>query len=217
MGRVENVNELRDKIKEMMLMDRARQHLVSNVFRKKIANPTEAELRRFYTENPSFFYAPEAVKIQQLVIRVKEDADFDALEKVEKLLKEIAKKAKAGENFSKLIAKYAEISYRSNNGFVSASFLKREELKSLFPKYVKYAFKLNAGEISPVIIDGQKRIIIKIAEKKSKQLRPFDEVKKLVKQYIFSEKGMKLLTEWVSEQYRKGNIKIYYDRLRIAR
>ena len=217
LGRIENLNELRDKLKQVQLIEKARQHLVSTVFKNKIPNPADEELRRFYNDNPAYFYAPESVKIQHLVIRVKEDADFDELERIEKLLKEVTKKAKAGEDFSKLVAKYADVSYRSNNGFVSNSFLKKDELSSLFPKYVKYAFKIKAGEVSPVIVDGQKRIILKITEKKSKQLKPFDEVKSNIKQYIFSQKGMKLLKKWIDEQFRRGNIKIYYDRLRVAR
>ncbi len=216
MGRVENLNQLRDYFRQLMIINKAKSHLVRTKYRSKIQEPTDAQLRNFYNKNPNYFYGPPKVKIQHLVIKVKENADFEEMEKTEKMIKTVIQKAKAGDNFSNLVNKYASEAYRSNNGYISNQFLKRSELKSLFPKYAKAAFSLKKGGVSKVIIDGNKRIILKVADKKEKQLLPFDEVKNKIKQYVMSSKGKELLQEWEEKQYRERLIKVHYDRLRVS-
>lgn len=216
LGRIENINHLRDKIRHSMLLMNAKQSLISNKFRDKLLQPSEEQMKVFYNNNARYFYGPESVKLQHLVMRVDENADFEVLEKIEKLLKQIVTEAKAGADFTALVMKHADPTYRSNNGFVSNQYLKRDELNSLFPKYVKHAFTLKNGEISPIIVDGNKRIVLKVIERKDKELRPFDEVKEMIKQYMLSEQGHKLIEEWLKKQTRARFIKIYHDRLRIG-
>lgn len=216
MGHVENINQIRLYFRKLMLINRAKSHLIRSKYRSKLGKASEAEMKKFYKNNPKYFYGPPKVKLQHLVIKLKENADFDELEKTEKKLKSIVKSAKSGESFTGLVNKYASEAYKSNSGFISNQFLKKGELKSLFPKYVKYAFTLGKGGVSKVIIDGNKRIILKVVDKKEKQLRPYVEVKNIIKRFIYSQRGKVLLKDWINKQYRVRLIKIKYDRLRVS-
>lgn len=217
MGRIENLNQLRFYFRRTMIINKAKSHLIGRRYRAKIKKPTKAELKKFYNNNPKYFYAEPKVKMQHLVIRVNSDAEFEEMEKLQSNLKEIIKKAKSGANFSNLVKKYASEAYKSNNGFISNQFLKKQELNSLFPKYVKYAFSLPKGGVSPVIIDGSKRIVLKVTDKKAKQVKPFEEVEEEIKRYILTARGKEKLKEWIEKQYRKRLINIEYDRLRVSK
>jgi len=215
-GYVENVNELRDKLFRGMLIHQAKQHLLNEVLRGKLKEPTETEKKQFYSQHPQYFYGPESIKLQHFVIKIPENADFDQLEKFDKTLKAVFSQAKSGANFTSLINKYADQTYRSNNGFVSNQFLKRSELQILFPKYVEKAFALRQGEISDIITDGNKKIILKVVEKKLRQLKKYEEVSETIRQILMSQQGEQLVNEWTEGQKRERIIKIYEDRLRVA-
>jgi peptidyl-prolyl cis-trans isomerase SurA len=146
--------DMRDAIKEQMLMQKMRQEITSNL------SITPAEVRSYFNDLPddSIPLIDAEVEIQQLVIFPKssEEAVFEVREKLLALRERIMN----GENFATMAVLYSEDGSASKGGDLGWS-----AKSELDPAYSKAALALKVGQVSKIVETSFGYHIIQLLER----------------------------------------------------
>jgi len=161
---------------------------------------TEQQMRDYFEKNRAKYKNPAKVHVQEILV------------KDEKLAKDIARRAKAGEDFTELARKYnqREVSKKKNGdlGYIS---------RGAYGKVGEVAFTMEVGQISdPIPIGNRWLSIIKILDKKEERLKTFDEAKDLVKADLRRELIKKRTAQWIEEIKKHVKVRIYSEVLKKA-
>jgi parvulin-like peptidyl-prolyl isomerase len=128
-------------------------------------NITERDAKKFYDENPSQFNIPESVRASHILLLTRDPKTGAPLSEEQKaaklkLIEEILKRARAGEDFAKLAREYSEDTASKDQG---------GEYKSsrgkILPEIEAAVFALKTNEISGVVTSTHGYHIIKLNEK----------------------------------------------------
>jgi peptidyl-prolyl cis-trans isomerase C len=150
----------------------------------KTVTVSDADIEKFYQDNPKSFTAPEQVRARHILIQVPADADEvkkkAAREKVDGLLEQVKK----GGDFAELAKANSEDAGSAPNGGDLGFFGRGQMVKP----FEDAAFGLKPGEVSGVIESQFGFHIIKVDEKQDSRVVPLAEVKDRVKEYLQSQK-----------------------------
>ena len=159
---------------------------------KKIA-VTDADAKAFFDANKDKLGAPEAVKLSQIFVPTKAEAD-DAFE----LLSTV------GADFSKLSSlKSSDAALRRNSG--ALGFIARGMLQ---PELEKAVFALKPGEYTGPIQTGVGYSLFKAEELRPRQEASYDAVKDSLKAAILNQAISQQLPVLVAELRQKAKIEI---------
>jgi len=154
---------------------------------------SEEYLKKYYTMNRDKKYIlPEQVKIQEVMVKDKD------------LARNIAKRARQGENFNRLVQKYTERTrFKKNNGIIG-----------YFPKgswgvIGNQAFTMKVGEISDVVSLGKRYSVIKLLDKKAKQIQPYTDVINRVKVDAESDRKQSARQSWLQKKREELGVTVH--------
>ena len=143
----------------------------------------EADVKKFYDENPNYFEKPEQVRASHILIKFEPNATDEqkaaAKEKIEGLLK----RARAGEDFAALAKEYTEDPGSKESGG-EYTFPRGQMVKA----FEDTAFGLEVGQISDAVETQYGYHIIKLSEKIPASKTPFEEVKAKITQFLTQQK-----------------------------
>jgi peptidyl-prolyl cis-trans isomerase C len=132
---------------------------------------TDAEAKKFYEDNPSKFEEPEMVHVSHILISTQDpatrsDLPDDKKTAKRKLAEDILKRAKAGEDWGKLVKEYSEDPASKDKGgeytFARASV---DPNRAMVPEFENASFALNTNQISDIVTTSYGYHIIKLIEK----------------------------------------------------
>jgi peptidyl-prolyl cis-trans isomerase C len=128
-------------------------------------NVTDADVKKFYEDNPSQFEEPEMVRAAHILLSTrdvttnKELSDEQKAAK-HKLAEDLLKRARAGEDFAKLAKEYSEDPGSKDNGG-EYKFPRGRMVK----EFETAAFSLNTNQVSDIVTTQFGYHIIKLLEK----------------------------------------------------
>jgi len=132
---------------------------------------TEDEAKKYYEDNPSKFEEPEMVHVSHILISTQDpatrsDLPDDKKTAKRKLAEDILKRAKAGEDWGKLVKEYSEDPGSKDKGgeytFARASV---DPQRAMVPEFENVAFALSTNQISDIVTTSYGYHIIKLLEK----------------------------------------------------
>ena len=133
---------------------------------------------------------------------------------------EVLRKAKAGEDFAALATRYSEDRSTSSAGG-DLGFLGKDVM--LPPEFHDALFKLQTGQVSEVVKTNFGYHIIKVDEKRKRQLEPFENMKGTLESKLLMDKRMELAKNYldkVRKDYKvkmdEVNIKALADEIKTA-
>jgi peptidyl-prolyl cis-trans isomerase D len=132
----------------------------------------DAELRAVYAGSMDNFRMPERVKARHILIKTQGKSDAEkkaALAKAQDLLKQL----KAGADFTQLAQKNSDDTSNAPKGGDLGWFVRGQ----MVPEFDKAAFAMKAGQLSDIVTTEFGYHIIKVDEKETARVKPFDEVK----------------------------------------
>ena len=177
--------ELRDLLRRQLLVRGA---VIAD---KKIAI-TDEDAQAFFDKNKERFATPESIKLSQIFVAAKADAD------------EIYQALSKGEDFAKLSAlKSSDPRLKKNNG--SLGYVARG---MLLPDIEKVVFALKPGEYSNVLATGNGYSIFMAGDLKPAQEATFDGVKEKLKSAMFEQTVTKKVPELAAELRQKAKIEV---------
>jgi len=158
-------------------------------------NLTDELMNKYFEDHREEFKNEEKREVQEITV-----SD-------EKLAQEIYKRAKAGENFTKLFKKYNEkktLELKEGNlGFITRG---RQY-------YGKAAFEIGKGEVAEPILIGKNFSIIKVLNIQEATYKTFDQAKRYVNARLLREMKAEREKVWLEELRKATEITIYDSRL----
>ncbi len=171
---------------------------------------TEAEMRRFYTENAdprnvrALFHTPEVVTLAVIGTASRADAD------------QARKALDAGGDWATLARRYS-VDDSAQNGGVVAPFAVGRSLAAHAKGLDAVARRLQKGEqVGPVRLAGGLWWLVRCLDKQPALTRPYDEVKETVRILATAAKGEQVNGARVAAEYeafrKKANIQTFMSR-----
>ncbi|MCB0272831.1 MAG: peptidyl-prolyl cis-trans isomerase [Bdellovibrionales bacterium] len=151
--------------------------------------PSSAEMQAYFEAHPEDFIQDEQIRIQQIIVKNKEEA--------QKVLTEL----KGNVPFEVLVKKYSilpESSLEGDTGFVGRGMFDE--------KMEEVIYKLSPNSIAPIIQTEQGYHIVKILDKKQSKELTFDEVKDFIFQNLLQQKKEDTYNQWLEQKILQTNI-----------
>jgi len=140
------------------------------------ADPTEADLKKYYDDNLDKYKQKEQIKASHVLIKVEKGAtDKDKKAKLIEAKKVLAEVKKSSANFEEVAKKYSDGPTKDRGGDLG-TFSRGRMVKP----FEDAAFAAKAGEIVGPVETQFGYHIIKVYEKTAEQQRAFDEVKESI-------------------------------------
>jgi parvulin-like peptidyl-prolyl isomerase len=169
---------------------------------------TDAEARQFYDDHPAEFEQPEMVHIQQIFMSIHDpitgtELSDDNKAAKKKQLEDILKRARAGEDFKKLVEQYSEDPTSKEKGG-EYTIARGQTL----PEFEAAAFSLNTNQISDVVITAGGYHVIKLLEKLPAKKLDFATVADNLKKALIQQKSAKLAPAYLADLRKQGGVEI---------
>lgn len=190
---------------DMMLNDLiANEYLKFKVTELSSASVLDEEIKMYYKAHKDEFTAPEMVRARHILVRVDKSASEGEKKAANSKLSGILKRAKAGEDFAKLAAEFSEDPGAKEKGGDLGFFQKG----SMVSEFETAAFSLKPGEISGIVETQFGHHIIKVEEKKSSVLEPFESVSRKIKDKILSDRKTTLVQKLIDKAMKDAGVEI---------
>ncbi len=165
---------------------------------------SDSTLLVYYQDHLVDFMTDSTVEIQEIFILVDEEKGHDKA-----FAEKIAKRAKRGENFTRLVKKYSgRQSTLKKNGKIGPINSRQ------YGAMGRGAFALKVGEIAgPIQMGRQGYSIYKLLKKTPSKVRPFEECKPQAERQVKMVQGDELRQTWLEDLEKRHPVTIYEDRL----
>lgn len=162
---------------------------------------SDKEAKKYYDEHPEAFTRPEQVKARHILIKVGPDADEKQKAEATETLEEIKKKLAGGEKFSELAKQYSEGPSGDKGG--DLGYFSHGQMAKPFEKA---AFSLKKGEVSEIVETRFGYHLIKVTDKRSESLLPYEDVKGRLQSHLKDQKLKQHINGYIDQL--KGNAEI---------
>ncbi len=179
---------------------RVRTELILEKLANSLAEVTEAEARRYYEQNRAFYEQPERVKLRDITLESKENAE--AIWKALQLRK--------GDNFAEL-ARHFSINpvTRQRGGDMGVI-----PISDLHPKLREIVKRMKVGDFSkPVEINGE-WVIVKLEARFPAERKTFEQVRERVIAHLKQQKVWQLKMELPNKLWRKAKVTVFDPHLK---
>ncbi len=178
-------------------------------------NVTDAETQKFYDEHPADFEQPEMVRVRHILLSTRDPdthkqlSDADKAAKL-KQIQGILKRARAGEDFVKLVKEYSDDTASKNNGG-EYTFARGQ----MDPAFEAAAFSLAPNQISDVVTTVYGYHIIKLLEKIPAKKLEYAKVADRLKEELIAQKIRKLAPAYIKKLKKEANVQILDETLKL--
>lgn len=194
--------ELRDHFRDRLIMMHYRQKMGDDLRKKADETVTDAYMKDYYQKNLAKFKEPEQIHIRTILIKADPSGGTKVWNESLKKANDLAKKARAGEDFAKLAEKYSQDPYAKKGGDVGWT-----HVGSLYEEIDSAAESMKPGEISNPIMTIYGYHIIKLEGKKPAVQKKFEELnKEKLKKELAAKEYKRLWDEWLDGLRRSNKI-----------
>ncbi|MRR17149.1 MAG: hypothetical protein EG826_11900 [Deltaproteobacteria bacterium] len=153
---------------------------------------TDQEIGEFYDKHRQDYEGKEAVRIKQILLPVRADADKKERDNARNQAGELRERILKGEPFEPLAAQFSRGPAAAQGGDIG--FVERGVI---LPEVEKAAFGLSVGQLSDVIETEMGFHLIAVVDKRGAGLKPLPVVRNEIKAKIEDEKIAKKYDEWI--------------------
>ena len=193
---------------------------------------SEDEAKKFYEDNPSKFEEPEMAHVSHILVSTqdpatKSDLPEDKKTAKRKLAENILKRAKAGEDWGKLVKEYSEDQGSKDKGgeytFARASV---DPNRAMVKEFEDASFGLNTNQISDIVTTSYGYHIIKLLEKLPAKKESFsgvetksiflkaDRQKATIRDILVEQEMTKQFADFMKKLKQGANVEILDEKLK---
>jgi parvulin-like peptidyl-prolyl isomerase len=198
--------ELRAKIAEEAIAE-------SVLDRELKVTVTDADVKKFYDENPTRFEEPEMVRASHILLSTLDSArqplSNDKKAAKRKQAEDLLKRARAGEDFAKLAKEFSEDPGSKEKGG-EYTFPRG----AMVPEFESAAFSLNTNQISDIVTTQFGYHIIKLNEKIPAHQVTLAKVADDLKDGLKRRETEKLLPDYIEKLKQESNVEILDEKLK---
>lgn len=175
---------------------------------------SDADIKKFYDENPSKFEQPEQVRAAHVLLmtqdpQTKQELPADKKEAKKKQAEEIVKRARAGEDFAKLAKEFSEDPGSKDKGG-EYTFPRGQ----MVPEFEASAFSLGTNQVSDVVTTQFGYHVIKTYEKIPAKKIELEKVKNDVRDYLKQQQASKVVGPHMEKLMKEAGVEITDARLK---
>jgi peptidyl-prolyl cis-trans isomerase C len=173
---------------------------------------TEAEARKFYEDNPNLFQQPEMIRVSHILISTLDtDTGKELPGELKLQRRELAEKllarAKAGEDFSKLVKEFSEDkNSKDRNG--EYTIMRNDKRYVLPPEFEGAAFSMAPNQISDIVLTPYGYHIIKGLEKIAAKKSEYALVESRIKESLQQDAVQKELPDYIAQLKKDAGVEI---------
>jgi parvulin-like peptidyl-prolyl isomerase len=189
------VTEINDAIDNVLADYYLREHVLNSI------RVSEEEIRAYIEKNRETLEKRSSVRTRQVLIKTKKGETPEGLKNARSKADEILIKARAGEDFTKLVDVYSEDKRTKKNGgdmdYVSKGKMGRE--------FDEIIFNMKPGEISPVIKTKSGFGIFKVEDLKPSGKLPLADIRPMIISILKNSKeaaAVESMTKELSARYK---------------
>ncbi len=182
---------------------------IQSMIRAKVGI-TDAQVKKFYDDNPSKFEDPEMVRVSYILMNTLDPKTgkpvSDEVKKAKKnKMDDLLKRARAGDDFTKLAKEFSEDpSVKDNGGEIKFP----RGSHQIPPEFEQSAFSLKTNQVSEVITMMNSYAIIKLSENIPARKVPLAEASKKIKDYLEQTEVEKMMPKYYEELKKEANVEI---------
>lgn len=172
-------SDLKARIEKRLLVEEL---LNKEVLQKISVSPEES--KAFYDSHPESFKQPERVHVAHILIKAEPKAPESDKKKARKSIEDIQKRLKKGEDFAALAKQYSDCPSKEKGG--DLGFVERGRTVKPFENV---AFSLKPGETSGIVETEFGFHIVRVIEKKSESVVPYQEAEQPLQKHLKDTKA----------------------------
>ncbi len=192
------LSEYRQQVADQVLVQQAVQSML---------NPDiqvlDNEIREYYDSHKEDFVTEAEVKLAQIFLAVPSGASPDAVEAIRQKAEQLHVLLEDGMDFGEIASHYTEGPKGEKGGFIGV--VGKNEI---LPELEEVAFKLKAGEISPVIRTAFGFHILKAIDVMPAKKFTFEEAKPKIEEHLREAKRSEKYKEWIQQLRDKAYIDV---------
>lgn len=200
----------REELKAKMIEETVAQTVVKRELKPTV---TDAEIKKYYVDNPAAFEQPEMVRASHILfLTVDEKGEplsDDQKKARRKQADDVLKRAKAGEDFAKLAKEYSQDPGSKDKGG-EYTFPRGK----MAPEFEAAAFTMKSNQVSDIVTTQYGYHILKLNEKMPAQKVAFDKVKEELKEGLTQQAMAKLLPDYLAKLKKDANVEILDEKLK---
>jgi peptidyl-prolyl cis-trans isomerase C len=162
---------------------------------------TDAQVRKYYDDNPDTFRRPEQVKASHILIKVPENASEEQKAKALAAIEALKVRIDNGENFAVLAQENSDCPSKSKGG--DLGFFGPEQM---VPPFSKAAFDLQPGQVSEVVETRFGYHLIKLTERQEAQKLAFNDVKDEIATRLRQEQERTEIDKYIQKLTKEADI-----------
>jgi len=173
---------------------------------------TDADIKKFYDDNPSKFEQPESVRASHILLSTRSEAgELPSEQKAAKRrqMEELLKRARAGEDFAKLAKEFSEDPGSKDKGG-EYTFPRGQ----MVPEFEAAAFALKPGEISDIVTTQFGYHIIKLHEKIPAKVVELAKVSSNIRDYLKNQAVQKDMPDYLAKLRKEAGLEILDEKLK---
>jgi peptidyl-prolyl cis-trans isomerase SurA len=191
-----NPNDVRSVRDQLILMRVVDQHIRGNI------TVGDSEIKRYYQEHREQFAFPEEYQLSQIIITPRSsDGLADALTKARRAMDDL----KRGEKFEDVALQYSDGANSLHGGRLG--LVRQGEL---WPVLEQAVARLVPGGISNIIESPEGVHIIRMDDRKPKQFRPYEDVRRQIQELVYQQKSADMYESWLADLKNKAYIEIKF-------
>ncbi len=192
-----NPSDLQTVRDQLLLMRVTDQHIRGNI------TVGDSELKRFYEEHRDRFALPEEYQLSQILIRPRSsDGLAETLTKARRAMDDL----KRGDKFEDVAMRYSDGANALQGGRLG--LVRQGEL---IPTIEQAVAQLVPGGISDIIESPEGIQIIRMDDRKPKQFRRYEDVRREVQELVYQRKSDDMYQAWLVDLKNKAYIEIKFE------
>jgi len=177
---------------------------------------SDEDVKKYYDEHPARFEQPEQVRASHILIGTRDPGTNAELTEEQKKVKrklaeDLLKRARAGEDFAKLVKEFSDDTGSKNNGG-EYTFPRGQ----MAPEFEAAAFSLNTNQISDIIATQFGYHIIKLSEKLPAKKLELAKISEDLKEGLKQQEMQKLLPDYFEKLLKDANFEILDEKIKAA-
>jgi peptidyl-prolyl cis-trans isomerase SurA len=177
--------------------------LVSMEVRAKI-QVGETEMREYYDANRARYTEDDSFRARHIFFRTNEKAPSEDIKKTMTTALMVLAEAKSGKDFAELAKSYSEDPAARKDGGALGSFKKGD----MMPELESAILSLKPGEVSELVYTTSGFHIIKLEERTTGKMKPFEGVKGEIEEALYRKKSEERFNQWAKELRSKASIEM---------
>lgn len=203
-----------------MTAEQVRSNMVEQITARAVlsakANVSDAEVKKFYDDNPSMMEQPERVRVSVITMGGPDPVTGaplpnDQLEAKKKQIDDVRDRARKGEDFATLVQQYSEDTQSKQRG---GEMVLVRGMRGLPPEFETAAFGLDTNQVSDVITTQFGYHLIKLKEKIPAKTATLAEATPEIRARLENDALKKFLPGYFAELKKNADVQILDPKLK---